>query len=1006
MAQEVLIDFIANTEGLEPAVDQLERLGTIDKKTAEVFRATNAELNKKAAAVKSVATAANQSLPAAKKSIDDVDKAVLKLTQDFVDGFQEGVTEELKKAGVTAEEFAAALKTGNTEVESSTVSLKAQLRQMTQQLAQMKLEGKDNTEEYKKLAQEAGHLQDAIADANQEVKNFGSDTSTFDGLISAAQGVAGGFALVQGAEGLFGDQSEELQETLLKVNSAMAILQGLQQVQTVLQKESAAATFLQTAGQKIYNLVIGESIGLMAAFRIALAATGVGLLILGIVALVKVLDQEEEQLKKVNDALDQNKKFIEADIKGIEDVTEKELERAQAAGAAESDLTRIRGRSLQAQRAAILEANAQLAEQQSQVEDTSEAFFKLNTAIEDNNDRVKEIDLKTNIEAIKLVAEQRAEQLKAISDTAEARLAATRKNSLAELSAAKSAAIAKAEVEKNAAGENAAQRLAIEANLQKQLRDLQRTFDQVRQQDRIAGIEAALAKEQTTRESITIRQGQAEIDLQKRLIRERAGLELLQEGLTQNQILDIKIKAQTEIVRLQREFNKQSAEDALTDFISANNAQLSAVEISNQEKLQLTIDNIIAQAAIEVEQNQGISDKIKEINAKRDADIKAARLASIQQTVNEEIELRSSINGAGIRQEEKELNAQQQIRQAFTEREKRAIEERLNVRRLSLGEEFKLIDELAQHDLDSIDLRLAALNDSFRQGLISYKQYNADYAKLTDDQTKVVEDAEQKKRDAQKQTEEAELENRRKTVELTVQFTNQAADIFAQFAQNNTDRQLNQLEQQRQEIEQQKKDGKISEKEAEARLIRLDKAEKTIRRQQAEREKRLAIFNAVIAVAAAIAKALPNIPLVAITAVLGAAQVAAIASKPIPQFRKGKKDAYQGPGVVGEAGAELVERNGQMYVAPKKTIVWLGAKDKVFNPKETKDFLEKSGMHPVKIPQYDGASLHGQSIDYEKLGKIIAKNTQGVSLNIDGYKDFVMQGHSFTTYLNNRRGHK
>ncbi len=130
---------------------------------------------------------------------------------------------------------------------------------------------------------------------------------------------------------------------------------------------------------------------------------------------------------------------------------------------------------------------------------------------------------------------------------------------------------------------------AIEANLQRELRTLQRTFDQVRQQDRISGIEAALAAEQSAREGITIRQGQAEIDLQKRLIRERANLELLQEGLTANQVLAIKTNAQAEQLKLQREFNRQTTQDVLEDMVSRNNAELAQLDITNRERLNLTM---------------------------------------------------------------------------------------------------------------------------------------------------------------------------------------------------------------------------------------------------------------------------------------------------------------------------------------------------------------------------------------------------------------------------------
>ena len=52
--------------------------------------------------------------------------------------------------------------------------------------------------------------------------------------------------------------------------------------------------------------------------------------------------------------------------------------------------------------------------------------------------------------------------------------------------------------------------------------------------------------------------------------------------------------------------------------------------------------------------------------------------------------------------------------------------------------------------------------------------------------------------------------------------------------------------------------------------------------QNAKREKRMAIFQAIINTAAGIAKAIPNIPLMIFAGIMGAAQIAAIASAPIP----------------------------------------------------------------------------------------------------------------------------
>lgn len=1013
--QQILVEFVVDDTGLKPAEDRLEALGVIDKKTAAAFKATNAELQKRQQAMNATAKASQQSAAATKKSIDDVDKAVKTFTQDFVEGFQEGVQAELKAAGVSAEEFAAALKTGQTEVSKSTETLKGRLSDVTKQLQILKREGKDNTEQYEALRVEAGSLRDAIADVNTEINNAASNSESLQGLVETAQGITAGFAIAQGAVGLFGEQGEELQETLLKVNSAMAILQGLQQVQTVLQKESAAATFLQTAGQKIYNVVIGESIGLMAAFRVALAATGVGLLILGIAALVNVLEEQEEQLERVNAALDANKKRIEADKQAIEDLTEAEIARAEAAGAAESAIIKIRGNSLLQQRASIIENQKKAISDRDALESTTEGWFKLNAAVEENTALIKSIDSQIITEDINLRRQVREEELQAIADTAAARLASTVKNSKAELDAAKAAARAKAAVDINAAGQNAAEVLRIQAELNDQIRDLDRQFAQVRQQDRIAGIEAALIAEQQISQAINERQSQAEIDLQKRLIQEKANLDLLQEGLTQNQILEIKKRAQAEILKVQKDFNKQASQDALSDFIDSNNAQLAQVDLTNKEKLDLTIDNIIAQAEIEVQQNEGLSEKIKAINAKRDADIRAARLESIRQTVEEEIAFRTATGGVDTRADEKLLAAQDQIRSASTEREKRAIEERLAVRRLGLNEELALIDQIADRELSNIDLRVDALNKSFEEGLISYKDYNIQYEQLTDQQAQITEDSEQKKRDAIAKTADAQKQANLRAIDQTLEYAQEISGIFESFASNAQQREQNDIDSQRQRIEDLRKNGKISEQESAARLKRLDEAERRLRVQQAIREKRLAIFNATIGIAAGIAKTIANVgfpaafPLIAIAAVLGAAQIAAIASRPIPQFRKGKKNSYQGPGVVGEAGAELIEKDGQLFVAPKKTILWLGAKDKVFNPQETASMLEKTGLKAQNIEHlYNHESTSSIHIDYDKLGKAVGKNIPQFGLNVDsqGFTEWVRHAQSFEKYLNSRRGYK
>ena len=71
-------------------------------------------------------------------------------------------------------------------------------------------------------------------------------------------------------------------------------------------------------------------------------------------------------------------------------------------------------------------------------------------------------------------------------------------------------------------------------------------------------------------------------------------------------------------------------------------------------------------------------------------------------------------------------------------------------------------------------------------------------------------------------------------------------------------------------------------------------------KQQAKRAKAMAILEATVATAAAVVKALPNIPLSIATGVIGAAQIAAIAATPIPAFAEGGLISGATLGLIGE----------------------------------------------------------------------------------------------------------
>ena len=108
-------------------------------------------------------------------------------------------------------------------------SLRSQLRQAQAEVATLSDKFGVTSKEATEAAKRAAELKDRIGDAKALTDAFNPDAK-FKALSSSLAGVAGGFAVVQGSMALFGTQSKEVEQTLLKVQSAMALSQGLQTI--------------------------------------------------------------------------------------------------------------------------------------------------------------------------------------------------------------------------------------------------------------------------------------------------------------------------------------------------------------------------------------------------------------------------------------------------------------------------------------------------------------------------------------------------------------------------------------------------------------------------------------------------------------------------------------------------------------------------------------------------------------------------------------------------------
>lgn len=121
----------------------------------------------------------------------------------------------------------------------SQTSLRQRLRELKMEMVELEAAGQRNTARYREVAAEAAALTDAWGDAQAQANILANDDAGFAGVLSGLTGLTGGFSAVAGMVGLFGDESENLQQIMLKTQSIMAVTNGLMQVSQALNKDSA-----------------------------------------------------------------------------------------------------------------------------------------------------------------------------------------------------------------------------------------------------------------------------------------------------------------------------------------------------------------------------------------------------------------------------------------------------------------------------------------------------------------------------------------------------------------------------------------------------------------------------------------------------------------------------------------------------------------------------------------------------------------------------------------------
>ena len=243
-------------------------------------------------------------------------------------------------------------------------TLRQQLRSALTDLQNMQQEFGDISPQAQAAARGMAELRDSIRDANEVAELFNPEKK-FQAFVGVAQGVASGFAAAQGAMALFGAESEEVEKALLKVQSAMALAQGLQGVVAsveefkrlgavlanigIIQKANALANAAAAATMRLFGAAT-QATGVAFNFlKAAIVTTGIGALVVGLGVVINKMmdltrntDEAAEAQKKLREEVAKTANDFTQEIIDIyEEETKLNIARAKAAGKSEEEIAEI-----------------------------------------------------------------------------------------------------------------------------------------------------------------------------------------------------------------------------------------------------------------------------------------------------------------------------------------------------------------------------------------------------------------------------------------------------------------------------------------------------------------------------------------------------------------------------------------------------------------------------------------------------------------------------------------
>jgi hypothetical protein len=166
----------------------------------------------------------------------------------------------------------------------------------------------ETSDRFRVAAQTAGELKDRLDLTNQTIKVFSTDAPVLNATVGVMSSMAGAFSAAQGAAALFGSEGKALQETMVKLQGAMALSQGLKSL-----------TEIGDSFQVMQTTISTKVIPSLMTMKGALVATGIGVAVIAIGFLVNAFNEQAAATELANKKLKEHQEQLKKDKEIVDD---------------------------------------------------------------------------------------------------------------------------------------------------------------------------------------------------------------------------------------------------------------------------------------------------------------------------------------------------------------------------------------------------------------------------------------------------------------------------------------------------------------------------------------------------------------------------------------------------------------------------------------------------------------------------------------------------------------